>query len=445
MASILFKFLDLSKIALLSLIVFMIASNSSFSQPSNQNENDAPYNNDTATKEPKHLSFLGERPSILSEDAPDSINAVIEQRDDLSIDPRRRSLFPNFYHNLRQKRVDWWKKLRVELTLTYDALVQGYNDPDERLGGGAGDLSLSGRWLMFGEKYNKPFYLSFRVRDRHGYSEYTPSNIRSETDLLWGTTNGFNDAGFQIPDLFFDQELFDGRLDLIYGQFSIDKFVDKHAFRSAKRSFLNEAFSDNPTVAFPSFGAGFAASWKPNEFWEFGGGGSNIQGIDNDSKVDFKLGSSAMFGTVQIAYNFNGIGSRSGRLQAMGWGIDENDEEDYTSGNGFSFTLEHSGRIKGESFVLRYAQSDGEATSTDILCFLGYGREIRGFDHLGIGVGAGRSSATSKWQTVFELYYRWQVTKELVITPDVQFILGDDLDGDNKTRIVGGLRAGLVF
>jgi porin len=298
---------------------------------------------------------------------------------------------------------------------------------------------------MFGEKFNKPFYLSFRMRERHGYSEYTPSNIKSETDLLWGTTDGFNDAGFQIPDLFFDQKLFDGRLDLNYGQFSIDKFVDKHALRSAKRFFLNQAFSDNPTVGFPSFGAGFAAKWKPNESWEFGGGGSNIQGVEGDSKVDFKLDSSALFGTVQIAYNFTGIGSRSGRLQAMGWGIDGNDEENYTSGNGLSFTLEHSGKIKGESFVLRYAQSDGEATSTDLLWFLGYGREIRGFDNLGAGVGAGRSSATTKWQAVFELYYRWQVTKELLLTPDVQFIFGDDLDGDRKTRIVAGLRAGLVF
>jgi len=445
MVSIFTNFYNMPPITLLSLSFIMIISNPAFSLASSQNENNTPDNTDTATKQPELLSFLREGPSITSGDAPDSINAVLEQRDTLSINPIRRSLFPDFYYNLRQKRLDWWKKLRVELTLTYDALVQGYNDPDESLSGGAGDLSLSGRWLMFGEKYNKPFYLSFRVRDRHGYSEYTPANIRSETYLLWGTTKGFNDAGFQIPDLFFDQELFDGRLELIYGQFSIDKFVDKHALRSAKRFFLNQAFSDNPTVEFPSFGAGFTAHWKPNEYWEFGGGGSNIQGVEDDSKVNFKLDSSALFGTVQIAYNFSGLGDKSGRLQAMGWNTNVNDEEDLSSGKGVSFTLEHGGRAKGESFVLRYAQSDGEATSTDILCFLGYGREVRGFDHVGIGVGAGRSAATSTWQTVYELYYRWQVTKELLITPDLQFIFGDDLDGDSKTRIVAGVRAGIVF
>ena len=433
------------QIILLALIIVLIISDLAFSDTSAQSEGNPSTTTDTATKRDKVLSILKGGPNILAEDAPDSINAVLEQRDTLSIDPRRRSIFPDFYYSLRQKRLDWWKKLRVELTLTYDALVQGYNDPDQSLSGGAGDLSLSGRWLMFGEKFNKPFYLSFRVRDRHGYSEYTPSNIKSEADLLWGTTDGFNDAGFQIPDLFFDQVLFDGQLDLIYGQFSIDKFVDKHAFRSAKRFFLNEAFSDNPTVSFPSFGAGFAANWKPNESWELGGGGSNIQGVEGDSKVDFKLDSSDLFGTIQIAYNFSGLGNKRGRLQAMGWGTSVEDAEDLSSGLGVSITLEHSGRVKGESFVLRYAQSDGEATSTDILYFLGYGREIRGFDHLGAGIGAGRSSATSKWQTVFELYYRWQVTKELLITPDVQFIFGDDLEGDSKTRIVAGLRAGIVF
>ena len=96
MASIIFKIFDLFKVALLSLIVFIIVSSSAFSQPSSQNENNAPHNSDTAAEEPRLLSFLREGPSILSEDAPDSINAVIEQRDDLAIDPRRRSLFPDF-------------------------------------------------------------------------------------------------------------------------------------------------------------------------------------------------------------------------------------------------------------------------------------------------------------------------------------------------------------
>jgi carbohydrate-selective porin OprB len=47
---------------------------------------------------------------------------------------------------------------------------------------------------------------------------------------------------------------------------------------------------------------------------------------------------------------------------------------------------------------------------------------------------------------VVESYYRWQITKELVITPDLQIIFGSDpTSGESKVRVVGGLRLGIVF
>ena len=99
-----------------------------------------------------------------------------------------------------------------------------------------------------------------------------------------------------------------------------------------------------------------------------------------------------------------------------------------------------------EMYVVRYAQSYEEPTDTDVLLFVGHGKKIRGFDSFGVGVGAGRSSGTSLWQTVMETYYRWQVTKELVISPDLQLIFGSDsVTGESKIRVVGGIRLGLVF
>ncbi len=361
-------------------------------------------------------------------------------------DPRRRSLFPDFYYALRKKQLDWWQKHRVEFTASYDLLTQAYNDADVSVAGTAGDLSLSGRWLIMGERFNKPIYLSFRVRDRRAYSEYAPSDIQGQTDLLWGTVDGFNDSGFQIPDLYLDQRLFDDRLSLRYGQFSIDSFVDKHSLRGAKRFFLNQAFSSNPTVNFPSYGAGFATHWKPNDRWELTGGISNIQGIEGDAQIDFSLDSTALFGAIQAGYSFTGMDGKDARLQLMGWASDENDVDEYLGGRGYSATLEHEGREENEVYVFRIAQSYGDPTDTDMLLFAGHGKQIRGFDSFGFGVGAGRSSATQIWQSVVETYYRWQVTKELVISPDLQIIFGsDNSTKESKVRVAGGIRLGIAF
>lgn len=382
----------------------------------------------------------------LEKEAADSIEGALEQRDELVYDPRRRSLFPDFYYPFRKKQLDWWQKLRVEFALTYDLLTQHYNDADVSVAGTAGDLTLSGRWLLAGHRFNKPIYLAFRLRDRRAYSEYAPSDIQGQTDLLWGTVDGFNNSGFQVPDLYFDQRLFDDKLSLRYGQFSIDSFVDKHTMRGAKRYFLNQAFSSDPTVNFPSYGAGFAANWKPNERWEFTAGISNIQGVEGDVQVDFSLDSNALFGAVQAAYSFTGLDGKAGRLQLMGWGGDENDVDEYRGGTGYTATLEHEGKEENEIYVLRVARSFEEPTDTDLLFFVGHGKQIRGFDSLGVGVGAGRSSATQIWQSVFETYYRWQVTKELVITPDLQVIFGSDPSTEEfKVRVVGGIRLGIIF
>ena len=382
----------------------------------------------------------------LEKEAANSIEGTLEQRDELVYDPRRRSLLPDFYYAFRKKQLDWWQKHRVEFTLNYDLLSQAYNDADVSVGGTAGDLSLSGRWLIMGHRFNKPIYLSFRLRDRRAYSEYAPSDIQGQTDLLWGTVDGFNDSGFQVPDFYLDQRLFDDKLALRYGQFSIDSFVDKHSMRGAKRYFLNQAFSNNPTVNFPSYGAGFATNFKPSENWELSAGISNIQGVDGDAQVDFSLDSKALFGTLQAAYSFTGMDGKGARLQIMGWGGDENDVDDYRGGKGYSATLEHEGQEENEIYVVRIAQSYGDPTDTDMLLFIGHGKQIRGFDGFGLGVGAGRSSSTQIWQSVVETYYRWQVTKELVISPDIQLIFGsDDSTKESKVRVVGGIRLGIIF
>jgi carbohydrate-selective porin OprB len=58
----------------------------------------------------------------------------------------------------------------------------------------------------------------------------------------------------------------------------------------------------------------------------------------------------------------------------------------------------------------------------------------------------GRSAETQNWQTVFESYYRWQVTKELVISPDLQLIFGSDpTTKESKVRTVAGIRLGILF
>lgn len=389
-------------------------------------------------------SFIS--PGVEQKEAADSIDSTLERRNALDYDPSRPSLIPPFFDKFRARREEIKKKIRLETVYSYDALGQGYANSNGTLGASSGEVSFSARWLLFGQKYNRPFYLSFRLRDRHAYSDHAPSEISSTAGLLWKTVDGFSDAGFQVPNFYFSQELADARLTLRYGQYSIDYFFDKHDLRSAKRYFLNYAFSNNPAVAFPGFGAGIIAQWKDEGNWDIAIGASNIQGTDPTKKVNLSLDSSALFYSVQGGYGFKGIANQNARVQLMGWETRSNGEERLSEGRGVSLVLEQKGVSERDHFVARYAFSDGDATDVDQLFMLGWGREIKKYDHLGIGLGLGRSALdSSAWQGVGEIYYRWQATKELMITPDLQIILGEGLGDGSSFQVVAGVRAGITF
>ncbi|MEN8213945.1 MAG: carbohydrate porin [Pseudomonadota bacterium] len=387
---------------------------------------------------------MPESQTIEHTEADESIDSTLEQRDRLVDDPARPSVFPGFYNTFRSWREETKKKFRLESVFSYDMLGQAAVDKQGILGASSGDATLSLRWLMFGQRHHRPVYLSMSVRDRHAYSDIAPSQISAEAGLLWKTVNGFSDAGFQVPDFYVSHESMDQRLTLRFGQFSIDSFYDNHSLRSAKRFFLNQAFSSNPAVGFPGFGAGLALQWKNDGRWDLSIGASNMQGPDQSERVDLKLDSSALFFALQYGYNFPGFKSRSARVQLMAWGTENNSEEQLPDGSGLSLTLEQQGASSNEHFVARYAYSHGDAAQVDQLLMIGWGKDIHTFDHFGIGIGVARPAAfNDTWQGVGEIYYRWQVAKELRITPDVQIIAGDALHG--SMQVVAGLRLGITF
>ena len=387
-------------------------------------------------------------PPMSAKENADSVEATIDQRNALDYDPNKHSLFPDYYYKFRDWREGIYRKMGLQATMSYSMLGQQLISQEERQGASAGDVTFAARWLLMGAKYNKPFHLNFRVRHRHKYAELSPNELGPSHDLLWKTTAGYTDAGFQIPDFYFSQELFDGKLTLRYGQFGIDNFVDNHNLRSAKRFFLNQAFSKNPTVGFPSYGAGGALLWQDPHNWDVALGVSNIQSTDavDTEYINLSLGSSALFYTMQGGYNFAGLGGRDSRVQIMAWKTEKSTEDELNSGSGVSMTLEHQGAAPTERYVIRAASSEGDASLVDRLLMFGYGREMNKFDHYGMGLGIGRSAENNnRWQGVAEAYYRWQATKELLITPDLQVIFGQGTVSGESIRIVAGIRAGFTF
>ena len=372
--------------------------------------------------------------------AEDSIEGVIEVRDSLL---RAGPLSEALSGSWQQTRQFLLEHCGLKVALTYDALMMGAVGSDDDATGGSGDLTLNSHWQVFA---NHPdlMVLAMRLRDRHAFADDAPSVLGSQTGALWGFADGFTDHGLEVPELYFENQFFEHRLLFRYGQMSMDDLMDGHGLRSAKRSFLNQAFANNPAAGFPGYGLGMVANWAGDSGWDITAGVSSMESSNLSNEVHWRF-SDSLFEALQVGYDFAGINRRPARVQLLGWNADALPDFDLPDGRGASLTLEQEWAERERSFV-RYAWSDGEAAPVAQLIELGYARDIRRYDRLGLAVAAGQSSSASgDWQGVLELFYRWHLGQNLHITPDVQVVVGDGIAHDAGWLLVGGLRASIIF
>ena len=95
-----------------------------------------------------------------------------------------------------------------------------------------------------------------------------------------------------------------------------------------------------------------------------------------------------------------------------------------------------------------YADDGGSALERTVS--LGVGTPMReGGDFLGVGVNWGQPNdstfgADLSDQYMAEVFYRVQLTQNLAITPDIQWVI-DPARSDEDTLLFGGVRARLAF
>ncbi len=392
------------------------------------------------------LKAQDQAPAALPAGSADGIGATIENRDFLLEHPLMGRVLPGGMVERVAGRLDQAaEKLRLEMALSYDALAMGALNDSQEWGSASGDLSLSIRWQVIKRERSLPLTLAARVRDRHAIGGRSPTELRRETNALWGYADGFTGAGFEVPEIYFEERLFKDRLLLRYGQMAPDDLLDDHRLRSAKRSFLNQAFASSPAVGFPGAGLGFAARWTSPKGWDLTGTLSNLESSNVDEKADWGLNADALFAGLQLGMDYTGWRGQAGRLQVLLWNGDGLEDEGLTASRGTSVTLEQVFCRKTRGF-LRYAWSDGDLAPVAHLFAAGVAWDRTEFDHLGLAVATGEPSRVEGHrQTSLEIFYRHQVNANIVITPDLQMAFGNQLGGDPDWLVIAGLRIGVSF
>ena len=341
------------------------------------------------------------------------------------------------------------KDLGLEIGTSYSALYQystktitQQNENDAA----SGVLEFFGKWNVFHSNEGKnPGYLGFKIKWSHKiFSDIPPTELDNEIGSLWQTTSTFNKQPFSLDQIWWQQSLFNEKVTFRIGKVDQSDFVDFYMYSSAKRFFLNEAFSKNPTIPFPDPGfMGFIKVYPSDIFYIlFSLGNLNSDAGEFNIKSFFKERDYFTTFELNLAPLAKKIGY-DGNYHIVLWHSDRIEEEDIPSSRGFNINLSKSFDDKWGAFI-RYGFSDGKFTDVKQLLSLGFGVVgplTNPSDFFGLAFAMGEPVDNSlRTQYVFETLYRFQITPIIQFTPDVQFIVHPTDNPDKNFLAVFGAR-----
>jgi len=347
----------------------------------------------------------------------------------------------------------------LEYNATYLTGSNRLPDTDRNAAGSI--FRFQGAWEAFARGTDHPGTLMFLVEQTHGFTNTLPNSLVSENLGYVGISNiPYNDEGWRLNTLYWDQKFQGGKYEFIIGYLDISDYLDVYPLTSPWTDFFNYAFSIGAgALDLTNDGSlGVAgAAWLTDSVYAMAGlvdqnsdatdplEGFNTFFKDREYLKHLEIG---WTGASQEAYFLN-------NLHLTLWQADARDAIGVDNGWGGVLSFNHAIGEKWLGFV-RAGWSEKGGSLLERSVSIGGGYTPGGLEQLGVGSQLGfglnwgrpnRALFGTKLndQYAAEAYYRWQVADEIAITPSVQLLINPPLNPDENQVWVAGVRARVAF
>jgi porin len=384
---------------------------------------------------------------------PSSAGAQLEEDDRpketvLRFDGIQRGLAPYF---------DWKARLQEDHGLSfgmdYTALVQGAsNSPGEDSAAG-GIFRLFGNWTLLGHGTSNTGSIVFKGESRHRLgTDVPPSALGFETGYVGLTAAPYNDEGWWLTNLYWQQRTNEGHLNFVAGFVDVTDYLDVYGLVNPWTAFTNLAFiTGSATTPAPNQGLGAAvgAMLTDNIYLVAGLADANGDPGDPGEGFDTFFGDHEYFKHVELGWTPSYDRRYLDNAHVTFWHVDERDDAGVPDGWGVNVSFARFLDDTWMPFVRAGYSDDGGAlleksVSVGIGRYMAYRRDLLG---LGLNWGEPSSDFGSGLddQYTAELFYRVQLSENFAVTPDLQAVLNPALNPDEDTLFVLGLRARLAL
>ena len=353
---------------------------------------------------------------------------------------------------------DWKKNLQekcgISLSVDYSAAYLSANNSSGEDSAGGGIARFYGSWDLVGRESGNTGAFVWKVEHRHAYTDVAPSGFGFNLGYVGLIEPPFSGQGLRWTNFYWRQRWKEGKIALFGGFLDATDYVDVYAMASPWTGFLNFAFSTGTlTMAVPNdatLGAAAGAmitknlfligglvdrNADPTEFWE----GFNTFFSENEYFKSIEIGWTTAHDQIYL-----------NNTHLTLWHADERVEVGEAEGWGANFSWTRYLHEKWLPFIRTgYADDGGSLMQKSVSLGFGYQPDPGG-DVLGFGFNWGEVNEDT-WgpglsdQLTTELYFRWNISPQFAITPDIQYLKDPALNQEEDSIWVLGLRARLAL
>jgi porin len=342
---------------------------------------------------------------------------------------------------------------------TSNYLTANGNLPGRDDSSSGGMLRLFGTWELFGRGTDNTGTLSFKLDHRHSYSDTAP-NLFSLDDLGYvdSMASTFSDEGWRLTNLHWRQSWNNGKVVLLSGFISAPDFLDVYTLGSPWLHFQSLAFTTGAgTISLPGDAAlgAMVGGWVNENLYILGGiEDANSVSSDPFEGFDTFFNENEYFKHIEIGWSTSTDRAYLDNVHLTMWHSDEREKAGVVAGRGAIFSLTRYISDRWMPFVRAGYAKDGasflERSVSAGFAFQPNPVGTSAGNLLGFGANWGKPNETVfgsglNDQTGFELFYRLQLTGEIAITPDIQYLMNPALNPYEDDMWVFALRARIAL
>ena len=319
----------------------------------------------------------------------------------------------------------------------------------------SGMLRFFGSWDLVGRGTKDTGALVWKVEHRHSYTDVSVQGFGFDQGYVGLIEPPFSDEGGRWTNLYWRQRFNDGSATVVAGLIDVTDYLNLYSLTSPWTGFMNFAFSTGSQTMFipndATTGVAGGAMLSDNIYIMASIANAYTDPTKPLDTLDDFFSEREHFTSLELGWAPSQGEIFFESTHVTLWHVDASVPAGTPGGWGLAFNYSKSLNDNTFKPFLRggYADDGGTLLQKSIGAGFGY-NTFGGRDELGVGVNWGEPNENSfgaglKDQYVIETYYRYQLAKQLAITPGIQLLI-DPPNNPNHDRLwILGLGARLAF